>query len=208
MCPKHTNQPADCLRTDESVQTLLDRWRAGDPAAAAAIYGRYWTRLCNLAKTRLSRQMARRVGPDDIVQSVFRSFFRRAQAGEFTVNRAESLWRLLVGITLNKVRRQSKRHHAQRRNVAAEVDVPDDRPTPEALAHEPTPDEAAALTQEVYAVLASVDGVKREMVTLCLEGNSCSEIASRLGYSRWTVRRVLDRVGEQLQRRLQPGPDD
>lgn len=194
------------MASDDSARTLLARWRAGDGDAAAEIYHAYWTRLCELARTRLSRQMARRVGPDDIVQSVFRSFFRRAEAGDFVVPHAESLWALLVRITLNKVRRQTRRHRAQRRNVAAEVEQPSDTPILDALAHEPTPAQAVALVDEVRFVLAPLDEVKRKMVTLCLQGYSCSEIASSLGYSRWTVRRVLDRVGEELRVRLEAGP--
>ncbi len=193
------------LGSDESVRTLLTRWQTGDQEAAAEIYQRYWTRLCELARTRLSRQVARRVGADDIVQSVFRSFFRRAGAGDFVLPHAEALWALLVRITVNKVRRQSQRHRAQCRNVAAEIDQRDEASILEALAREPTPAEAVSLAEEIGFVLAPLDDVKREMVTLCLQGNSCSEIASCLACSRWTVRRVLDRVGEQLRLRLEAG---
>jgi len=194
------------VESDESIQTLLARWHDGDQRAAAEIYQLYWARLCELARSRLSRQMARRLEPDDIVQSVFRSFFRRARAGDFVVPHSQSLWALLVRITVNKVRRQSKRHRAQRRNVAAEIDQCDATLLAEILAREPTHAEAVSLAEEVQFVLAPLDNVKREMVTLCLQGYSCSEIASALGYSRWTVRRVLDRVGEQLRSRFDAGP--
>ena len=46
---------------------------------------------------------------DDIVQSVFRTFFRRAQAGEFRIDSSAQLWQLLVRITVLKAQHQAGR---------------------------------------------------------------------------------------------------
>ena len=54
---------------------LLERFRGGDDLAAAEIFDRYFQRLTALARSRLSPRLAQRTDPEDIVLSVYRSFF-------------------------------------------------------------------------------------------------------------------------------------
>ena len=61
--------------------------------------------------------MAQRVDPEDIVQSVFRTFFRRATLGQYTVPEGEELWKLLLVIALNKVRATGSYHRAAKRDL-------------------------------------------------------------------------------------------
>ena len=65
-------------------QAFLQLLRAGDQQAARKVFHAYVNRLLYLARERLSQQMARRIDPEDIVQSVFRTFFHRVQAGQFS----------------------------------------------------------------------------------------------------------------------------
>jgi RNA polymerase sigma-70 factor (ECF subfamily) len=188
----------------DEARLLIERWKSGDQAAAEAIYQRYARRLSALAATHMSQRLARRVGPDDIVQSVFRTFFRRSRDGQFEIDHSNSLWRLLVRITLNKIRSKVEHHHAGRRDVSMEVSPARDEFGPEAMAHDPTPAEAAALNDEIEALLVGLEPPEPEILRLCFQGYSASEIAAQVGCSRWTVRRVLDRIGHRLERRLRP----
>lgn len=192
---------SDRMSPSDSVNDLLDRWRSGDASAAAEIHRRYADGILELAEARLGKQLALRVGPDDITQSVFRTFFRRAREGRFQIDHTGSLWRLLVRITLNKIRRQAEWHHAGRRDVGLEVSLPD--LDPEAVAHDPTPSEALALAEELETVLEGLQHPEPEIVRLRLQGYTPSEIGGAIRCSRYTVWRVLNRVGRQLQRRLQ-----
>ena len=79
----------------EDSVNLLSRFRAGDPLAAEELHSRYVQRLMALARTRISRKLGRRVGPDDVVQSVFRSFFTKARDQQFVLEHSGDLWRLL-----------------------------------------------------------------------------------------------------------------
>src|SRR5579884_576430 len=63
-------------RKDES---LLDLWRAGSEEAARQLFERYTDRLIALARGHIDQRLARRVDPEDITQSAFRTFFRRAR---------------------------------------------------------------------------------------------------------------------------------
>ena len=61
--------------------------------------------------------LASRVDPEDIVQSVFRSFFQRAITDAYSVPAGQDLWKLLLTIALNKVRSQGVYHRAAKRDV-------------------------------------------------------------------------------------------
>ncbi|MEZ6117803.1 MAG: ECF-type sigma factor [Pirellulaceae bacterium] len=95
-------------KTDETIEpsdgSLLRRIQGGEEDAATQLYLRYSNRLIALAKHNTSPELAVRFDPEDVVQSVFRSFFRRASGGCYDVPEGGELWRLLLVLALNKVR--------------------------------------------------------------------------------------------------------
>ena len=190
------------MPTHESLPEMLQRLRSGDQAAAEELHRRYAQRLCALAERQIGSRLGRRVGEDDIVQSVFRTFFRRTAEGEFSIDHSGSLWHLLVRITLNKIRRQGERHHAGKRDVAAEVYAGDGKLHPEVVAHDPAPEEVVLLIDELEDLLTGLKEPEPEIVRLGIQGYSSEEIATEVKCSRWTVRRVLNRTGHQLRKRL------
>ena len=180
---------------------LVDRWRSGDQAAARELHHRYAVRLCRLAERQLDQRLGRRVEADDIVQSVFRTFFRRTEQGEYPIEDSGSLWSLFVQITLNKVRKQSQRHRAKKRDIRRETYPDADPRKPEWLARDPTPEEASLLIDELESLLNGLRDPEPEIIRLCLEGHSTSDIAASVGCTRWTIRRVLNRIGNRLHKR-------
>ena len=66
--------------SESSAHQLLERIREGDEQAATELFDRYVDRLIELARSRLSPKLARRLDPEDVVQSACRSFFRLARA--------------------------------------------------------------------------------------------------------------------------------
>lgn len=187
--------------SDEAAD-LLARFRNGDPQAASELFLRYSDRLVALARSRLSTRLNQRLDPEDVVQSAYRSFFAAVRAGRYGVDAGGDLWRLLVTITLHKVHHQFKRNTADRRSVARErnldVAAADGRLPDEVLAREPTPVEAIALTELVEEVMRELEPLHRRMLELRLQGHSVEEIAAVTERSERTVRRLLERVKEQL----------
>ncbi len=108
---------------EPSSRELFALYKSGDSKAAGEIYDHYVARLIGLVRKRLSSKLSRRVDPEDIVQSAYRSFFLRARDEQYVLDEAGDLWRLLVGITLNKLYGQVERHTAARRDVAREEQV-------------------------------------------------------------------------------------
>src|SRR3712207_1415308 len=71
------------MQEEDSNRELLRRLREGDPQAEQELFARYARVLTRLAEQHLSRKVAAREDGEDVVQSAFRTFFRRSGAGEF-----------------------------------------------------------------------------------------------------------------------------
>lgn len=189
----------------DSVE-LLARWRRGDETAAAELFDRYVNRLISLARSRLSEKMKRRVEPEDVVQSAYRSFFRKADGGRYTLEKSGDLWKLMAAITVSKVRGQVEFHTAQKRGVYTEESLgPSDigsRVNPVAIADDPTPHDAALVVEELQNVMKTLEPVQREILKLALQNHDIDEISAEVERSTRTVRRTLQRVRGALETRL------
>src|SRR5207248_2352055 len=97
---------------ETSDRSLLRRFRGGSEDAATQLYLRYANRLMALARANRSTDLAARLDAEDIVQSVFRSFFQAARQGQYEVPEGEELWKILLVIALNKIRNQKAFHRA------------------------------------------------------------------------------------------------
>jgi RNA polymerase sigma-70 factor (ECF subfamily) len=187
---------------DDRSGRLLARWRQGDQDAAAELFQRYADRLMELARKRLPRKLAPRVDPEDVVQSVYRSFFTAARDGRFAVNHGGDLWRLLVTITLNKLYHQVERHQRGRRDVSREQQIGGDdswlRVHAHLLTRQPSAEEAAVLADELQTLMQRLDPLPRRLLELRLQGHNLDEIATELDCSERTVIRMLQRIQQQL----------
>lgn len=188
---------------DECSRELLARYQAGEEAAADAIFNRYVHRLIGLTRSRLSRKLARRLDPEDIVQSAYRSFFRAARAGEFEVSEGRKLWSLLATITLHKLYRQVRKQRAAKVNVNQDQSVASLDGIPlEQVAGDPTPFEANEIAEILQDVMASLTPLQRQMLQMHLQSHSVHEIAKETRRAVRTVKRLLEKVERMLEQRL------
>ena len=189
---------------DQSIE-LLQRFRDGDDLAAKELFDRYVQRLVSLARTRLSDRMKRRVEPEDVVQSAYRSFFRKAGEGQFTLGKSGDLWKLLATMTIMKVRGQVEFHTAKKRGVYAETPIDENSEIafrPEAIAGDPSPEDATAIIDELEAVMRGLDSTQRRILELSLQNLSEEQISDEVMRSGRTVRRTLQNIRADLQKRL------
>jgi RNA polymerase sigma-70 factor (ECF subfamily) len=183
--------------------SLVARWRAGDQQAAAELFRRYANRLIALARSRLPAKLVHRVDPEDVVQSVYRSFYAGAREDRYDLQRGGDLWRLLVTITLHKVYYQVRRNAAGKRAVDLEQSFGSEDSLlgiqPRMLAREPSPVEALALAESLTQVMGQLQPLHRRMLELRLLGNDVEAIAAATDRTQRTVRRVLDEVKQRLE---------
>jgi RNA polymerase sigma factor (sigma-70 family) len=197
--------PTDDTPITWTSLVLLEQFQHGDDRAAEAIFARYFERLTSLARSRLSPRLARRTDPEDIVQSVYRSFFAGAKAGRFALTRGGDLWRLLASITKHKLLRQARHQSANRRSVDVEMAL-DQAEAGRILGQQgqSTGLEAIALADELDWVLARLNVLGQRVLELRLQGAQISEIAHDTGRSERTVRRSLAQIRDLLAERLDP----
>ena len=190
----------------DSFISLEERLRAGDQGAASEVFRRFARRLIGLARARLDSQFRGKEDPEDVVQSVYRSFFTRHRAGQFDLGSWDSLWSLLTVITVRKCLNRAEYYRARCRDVAVEVGSPAWRESAagpgEAIDREPTPIEAAILAETVEQLMRGVDADERSIIEMRLQGYSVPEIGEHLGRAERTVRRVCEHFKARL-RRLQ-----
>jgi RNA polymerase sigma factor (sigma-70 family) len=186
--------PASSAPSDRS---LLRRFRGGQPDAATALYLRYAERLRALASGQVAPDLAPRLDSDDIVQSVFRTFFRRAARGQYDVPEGEDLWKLFMIIALHKIRSAATFHRAAKRDVRATATGLPDAPAEQQLA---APDELALATLRMVIdeLLSALPPSMRTIVELRVEGHEVEEIAQRTQRSRRSVERALHEFRARL----------
>jgi hypothetical protein len=97
------------MTTTPSFLDLLRRLECGDPEAAAILFHAYAHRLIGLARRRLDERVRAKVDADDVVNSVIRTFCRRAAERPFDLDGPDDLWALLVEIALRKCGRWNRR---------------------------------------------------------------------------------------------------
>ncbi len=190
------------ISSESSDRSLLQRLRRGEDDAATMLYMRYAHRLLALTRSQVSTELAAQVEAEDIVQSVFMSFFRKASQGYYDVPSGEDLWRLLLVITLNKIRAKGNYFRAAKRDVRliSGGEFPDGDPGMVA------PNEAALheLQMVIREVLAQLSPKSAQIVELRIGGYETAEIARRVECSLRTVERVIQDFRRRLSRLLQP----
>jgi RNA polymerase sigma-70 factor, ECF subfamily len=186
-------------KTADSDHSLLNRFRAGDDDAATALYRRYARRLQALAVRQTNADLSPRFDPEDVVQSVFRTFFRRAAAGYYQVPAGEELWKLLIVLALHKVRDLAVHHRAQKRDVAKTWAVDDrDQDEPRLAVDDRVAYHSLKLVVE--ELIHDLPGLSHRMIELRIEGRGIAEIAALTERSKRTVERTLQKFREDLRK--------
>lgn len=186
-----------------SFNGLLELLQADDQDnAATEIFGRFTNRLVALARTRLSDRLKTKVDPEDVVQSVYRSFFNRQAADQFQFENWEGLWGLLAILTLRKCYARVDYHLADKRDLRREVpSVSPDQSSVRSLnaeSTEPTPAEAAALADLLEQTMSRLDTQQRDILSMTLQGYEVREISQHVKLSERTVHRVRKEIREHL----------
>jgi RNA polymerase sigma factor (sigma-70 family) len=178
------------------VTHFFNQLQTGEPAAAEALWERFFPRLVALARKTLAGRPQRVADADDAVQSAFASFCLRARAGEFAIGDRQDLWNLLGVITVNKARNQARREAAQKRGGGRVVGEdaltrPDGAPLPLEEAATVPPADFDCHSEEL---LNQLPPELREIAVLRLLGYRNREIAGMLDCTERKVERKLSLI--------------
>lgn len=199
------------MDSTDSFADLVRRLKAGDDALANELFQRYARRLIGLARTHLDGKLRQKVDPEDVVQSVYKSFFRRLEADQVEMVDWDSLWYFLTVMTLRKCAGQAEHFQAGKRDVRREVATQSDDSKAswrDVIDREPTPDEAVMLTETVEQTIRDFDPEDRAVIVLSLQGYSVREISEQLKRADRSVRRLRERVRKRLEQMVSDAQKD
>jgi DNA-directed RNA polymerase specialized sigma24 family protein len=178
-----------------SITRMIGLLKSGDREAACELWGRYFQRLVELARDRLRAMPCRASDEEDVAVSVFDSFFRRAEKGQFLrLDDRDDLWQLLYVLTVRKAANLAHHEHRQRRGrgKVAAISELDHFAAEDILDHGPSPELAAQVAEECRMLLDSLEDETLKLVARWkMEGYTNAEIAVRLGCIEQTVERKL-----------------
>jgi len=180
---------------------LLQRVRAGDPAAATDLVRQFEPAIRVAVRANLvDPNLRRHFDSLDICQSVLGSFFVRAAAGQFDLNEPGQLVALLVKMTRNKLAMQARRHRQLKRDSRR---VSDDAEAIGAVAAvTSSPVDAAAGKEMLSALLTKLPGDEREIAQRRAVGQDWATVAAEMGGTpearRKQLARAIDRLATEL----------
>ena len=229
--------------SDNSSSPQDAHWlkRLRDPAtrdeAATAVYERYSRQLLSLIQSRLAGVTTVSADADDVMQSVFRSFYNK----DDFVLKGETLFPFLAEMAVRKsislIRKMSSEKRSQKKTESFSEDISDQMRKPSDFANrtrysgqssepapKPAPDANDGLTQEqiLMAMFAGATAEQathviemfqilhpelREILVLRLLGHTNEEIAKRCNVVERTIIRKTDLIRSALEKHSSDGFD-
>jgi DNA-directed RNA polymerase specialized sigma24 family protein len=180
---------------------LIRRVRSGDQDAATEVVRSYEPEIRRVVRFRLNdARLANLFDSMDICQSVMKSFFVRAAAGQYELETPQQLLALLARMARNKLISQARKQHTEGRDCGRVVSggldegqlvAPGTCPSREVTARE--------LVQEIRRRLTPEE---LRIMELKNQGHDWGAVAAALGGNanalRMKLNRALDRVAGQL----------
>lgn len=176
----------------------MERWRNGDEYAAEVLHNRYVAKLLNLVGRHLANRFNPRLAADDVVQSVFGSFFHGAKEGRYEFECENDFWKLLLTMALNKVRNTVRHHQTQKRDLSKESFSTNSAGAEGIVAHLRSPQRVA---REYLEFLECLDELfehlsprEQKLLRYQVEGYTQQETAEKLNVNERTIRRMILRI--------------
>jgi RNA polymerase sigma-70 factor (ECF subfamily) len=186
--------------TTSSVDTLLNRLRGGDAAAAEQLVAEYEPFVLEVVRRGLPDRLRGKFDSADVVQSVWVRAIPALREGAWTITDRSCLRALLATVARRRLVSRYRHHRA-----AVERE---DRSHPELNAlPEPRvarPSETARADELWERMLASCPPAHHELLCLRRQGLTLHEIAERTGLHEGSVRRVLRQLARDLALRQEP----
>jgi DNA-directed RNA polymerase specialized sigma24 family protein len=184
---------------------FLRRVRAGDDRAAIELVRRYEPALRLEIRLRLRDPKLRRLlEPDDLCQSVLKSFFVRAASGQYDLDSPAKLLALLRAMARNKVAAQARKHQTMRRDLRRDVSAAGDALP--VVATGPSPSRIAIGREILDAFRGRLTAEELRLAELRSQGFQWAEIARVVGGTPQGRRKQLVRGANRAAREL--GLDD
>jgi RNA polymerase sigma factor (sigma-70 family) len=176
-----------------SVTRFITAAATGDMEALERIWKHYSGAMLNAARKRLSPMVRRVADEEDVAHSAFRSFCTLIGRGKVQVPDRESLWALLMTMTVRKAMKLSRHAQADKRDVRRQIDL--EEIIARIPSHEPTPEFVASFQEEFDRLMEILDSAGlQDIAKYQLSGWTTREIAFQMNITEASVLRKLHRI--------------
>ncbi|MEM7559648.1 MAG: ECF-type sigma factor [Planctomycetota bacterium] len=195
------------MSSNDNVTRWIELVKAGDSSAANELWQHYSDRLVRAVRAKLYGRERAVSDEEDIVLSVFDSFYDAAQLGRFPdLADRDELWRLLMRMSARKVVDKRRSEGRRRRGggfQAFSLDADGEGEMFELTADEPSPEMVLMMEESVEQLFSHLGvGQLRDLAVAKLEGYSNAELAQRFDCSERTIERRLHLIREKLKQEL------
>ena len=186
------------MKNEPSATALISKLRNGDEEAARLLWDRFFAQLITLTRSRLQTSSRAMSDEEDIVLSAMKSFCIGMRNGRFPeLSNRESLWRLLLTITLRKIADKQNYDRRGKRDVEKQQlnSSPDADQNAEVnlfVSREPNPEIAAECAEQISRLLESLENEDLKKVAIMkMEGYTNIEVANDIRCSLTSIERKL-----------------
>ena len=186
------------MKNEPSATALISKLRNGDEEAARLLWDRFFAQLITLTRSRLQTSSRAMSDEEDIVLSAMKSFCIGMRNGRFPeLSSRESLWRLLLTITLRKIADKQNYDRRGKRDVEKQQlnSSPDADQNAEVnlfVSREPNPEIAAECAEQISRLLESLENEDLKKVAIMkMEGYTNIEVANDIRCSLTSIERKL-----------------
>lgn len=207
----------DPMTDEEEFQDLMRRVAEGSEDAVRELLDRYGHFVFQAVRRRLNSRMRTRYDSEDFVQSVWASFFRGPDQLALLAN-PERLAKYLCVMAHRKVIDESRRcfkygnQNLDRERRLRTTEPPNsnllNQAVPEAskdegaypISNDPSPSQIAVAREQWSRMIAGQPELWQRVAEMATSGASQVEIADTLNINARSVRRILKKLAERLQR--------
>jgi DNA-directed RNA polymerase specialized sigma24 family protein len=184
-----------------AFRNLMARVRARDEEAAKELLRLYEPAIRRAIRFRLANPRLRRLFDSmDICQSVFGSFFVRAALGQYELENAQQLLRLLINMSQKKLADQERRQGAARRDYRrVEALGLNEKNLP---SKEPSPTQEVTVQELLQEARKRLSPEERRLAEQRADGRDWAQIAAEQGESPDVLRKRLARALARITREL------
>jgi RNA polymerase sigma factor (sigma-70 family) len=182
--------------TQTDFQMLMKRVRAGSQGAVRALLERYQQPLFRVIRRRLHKVLRSQCDSEDVLQSVWASFFA-IPVGDFDFEEPAALQAYLVEMACSKVIEAYRRRlGTQKRNRNREKSLHGSAAaeTEKLRARTPTPSQVVMAKERWAHLIEGLPAHHQRILRLLRQGKTHDEIAAELGYHERTIRRLIQKL--------------
>lgn len=187
--------------------SILSRAQKGDSVAEAAVHNRFVDKLIRVANRRINARFNAKIAAEEVVQSVFASFFRRHRNDEYRFDGWNDLWALLLRITFFKCSDRIAEFRTQKRDIQRELSWngnSNEQDSSDYLCQsEPSAEEIAIFNDAIDQLFDRLNAQQQKVVGMRLQGMSNLEISQKIGRTERSVYRIHKQI-QQIFEDLDP----